>query len=107
MTVTQGKIWDGDGNAIMPFDGANYEAEHDGKRLTRQSDRVFDYMRDGKYRTLGEIAFATGYPESSVSAQLRNFRKPSFGSHTVLKQASGDRGMGLWEYKLVVNVNFS
>jgi len=40
-----------------------------------------------------------GYPESSVSAQLRHLRKPKFGGHTILKRRRFS-GHGLWEYQL-------
>lgn len=43
-------------------------------------------MKDGKARTLKEIEDITGDPQSSISAQLRNLRKASFGSHVVTKQ---------------------
>lgn len=45
--------------------------------------RVRDLMADGKFRTLQEISSATGDPEASVSARLRDLRKPQFGGHKV------------------------
>lgn len=86
------------------FDGAVYESKFDLERLTGQLQRVFNLMRDGKWRTLEEISKATGDPQASVSAQLRHLRKPRFGAHEVNKRARGERSRGLFEYQLVVNV---
>lgn len=86
------------------FEGSNYNAEFDQKRLSGQIKRVFDLMKDGNYRTLSKIASATGDPESSISAQLRHLRKDRFGSHTLLKRSVGDRERGLYEYSLIINL---
>lgn len=82
------------------FNGSDYIPELDKKRLTGQILRIYELMRDGRYRTLDEIASLTGDPAASISAQLRNLRKERFGSHTVLRQRRGDRTKGLFEYKL-------
>jgi hypothetical protein len=57
-------------------------------------------MKDGQWRTLEEIAQATGDPQASVSAQLRHLRKNKFGSYIVNKRSRGDREHGLWEYQV-------
>ena len=85
------------------FNGSNYVHAIDAPRLAGQMQRVFELMKDGAWRTLGEIAAATGDPESSVSAQLRHLRKSRFGSHVIEKRSRGDRTVGLWEYQLKVN----
>lgn len=82
----------------LRFNGSDYDQKRDGPRLTDQFHRIFDLMKDGKWRSLGEISAATGDPESSVSAQLRHARKPRFGSHTVEKKHEGD---GLFLYRLI------
>lgn len=87
------------------FDGVTYEAKYDCKRLKSQKDKIFMLMKDGVWRTLGEINNSTGAPEASASACLRDFRKPKFGFHTVERRIRGDRHRGLYEYKLVVNRN--
>lgn len=79
-------------------DGETFDQERDGQRLNRQHRAVFDLMRDGKTRTLCQIAAATGYPEASISARLRDFRKPQFGSHTVTRMHHLD---GIWLYTLI------
>jgi DNA-binding transcriptional regulator GbsR (MarR family) len=61
-------------------------------------------MRDGRWRTLDEIARSTGDPHASISAQLRHLRKARFGEHTVDKRARGDRRQGLFEYRVQVNL---
>lgn len=88
----------------MTFDGATYEPAHDKARLTGQALRVWECMKDGKWRTLGEIGVTTGdRSESAISARLRDFRKLRFGDHTVNRRARGERTDGLFEYQLVVN----
>ena len=81
------------------FDGADYRPERDDARLSTQFRAIVALMKDGKFRTLREISEATGYPEASISAQLRHARKPHFGSHTVNREYRGD---GLYGYQLVV-----
>jgi len=77
--------------------GPTYDAAQDAPRLQAQMARVYALMRDGRWRTLAEIAEATGDPPASVSAQLRHLRKPRFGAHRVEKRR---RSGGLWEYRL-------
>lgn len=62
--------------------------------------RVLSLMSDGKWRTLSEIHEAVGGTEASVSARLRDLRKPKFGGYTVLRRRVGDPRRGMWEYKL-------
>ena|SRR5688572_27824956 len=85
------------------FDGATYDPKFDHARLKGQIERIFNLMRDGKWRTLREIAAATGDPEASISAQLRNLKKPEFGSHTLNRRTRGDRERGLYDYQIIVN----
>ena len=85
----------------LRFDGAEYVPSLDNKRLTGQILRVFELMRDGRWRTLQEIADATGDPHASISAQLRHLRKIRFGAHVVNRRARGERERGLFEYQLI------
>lgn len=86
------------------FDGATYNRNRDHARLGNQMKAVRDLMLDGRWRTLDEIAWAGGtgsaFPESSVSARLRDLRKPKFGGYTVERRYAG---VGLWEYRLIVS----
>jgi hypothetical protein len=79
------------------FDGADYTPERDDSRLRPQMDRIYSLMRDGKWRTLGEIAERTGAPPASVSAQLRHLRKRRFGGYLVEKRYLRD---GLYTYRV-------
>lgn len=82
----------------LSFDGATFVPERDGARLTKQINKVFDLMKDGQWRTLADIAFLTDAPESSISARLRDLRKPRFGGYTVERQSV--RG-GLFQYRIL------
>ena len=79
------------------FDGDDINHERDSARLTGQIKRIYDYMRNSGWRSLDEIAKATGDPHASVSAQLRNLRKDRFGAHTIDRKYISD---GLYHYKL-------
>jgi len=80
------------------FDGAIYSEQRDGERLARQQRAVRAAMSDGRWHTLSELGAKLGYPEASVSARLRDLRKPKHGGHTVERRYAGS---GLWEYRLV------
>lgn len=77
--------------------GVTFDHDRDGARLNKQARAVFREMSDGKWHTLIDLADATGYPEASISARLRDFRKPKFGAHTVEREYLGG---GLWMYRL-------
>ena len=79
------------------FDGAVYEPERDDDRLRGQMDRIYAAVKDGRWRTLAEIAELTGDPQASISAQLRHLRKRRFGAYDVQKRHL--RG-GTWVYRL-------
>jgi len=80
------------------FNGADYVPSRDWDRLTTQLGRVFNCMKDKRWRTLSCIAAETGDPEASVSAQLRHLRKERFGGHTVNKRSNQ---RGLYSYQLI------
>ena len=81
------------------FDGADYKPQRDDVRLSGQLLRIFNLMRDARWRTLEDIAKATGDPQPSISSQLRHLRKKKFGAHTVNRRHLGE---GLYEYQLAV-----
>jgi predicted transcriptional regulator len=85
------------------FNGSDYDPILDDTRLTKQIDGIFNLMRDKKWRTLQEIELSTGYPQASISAQLRHLRKKRFGGHIVNKQSRGERITGLFEYQLIIS----
>lgn len=82
------------------FDGETYDRPKDRARLGRQLTAVATLMEDGEWRTLAEIAKAIGAPEASVSARLRDLRKPKFGRQAVQSQRRGGSLAGLWEYRI-------
>lgn len=80
------------------YNGPEYQPRRDFARLTAQTKRVFDAMKDSQWRTLNQIAELTGDPVASISAQLRHLRKNRFGAHTINRRhISG----GLYEYQLI------
>lgn len=79
-------------------EGKTYSWQLDGVRLAGQKQRVFDLMRDGRYRTLARIAEVVGGSEAGVSARLRDLRKPQFGAFDVQKRRVAG---GIWEYRLI------
>lgn len=80
-------------------DGATYDHARDGLRLAAQHQRVLAYMSDGKWWTLRLLAEATGDPEASISARIRDLRKPKFGGYQVVREYVE---RGLYRYRLVV-----
>ncbi len=86
---------------VMNFSGVtiNEGGELDGRRLNGQLARVWSLMRDGTWRTLGEIAATVAGSEAGVSARLRDIRKPGFplGARNVQRRRVTG---GLWEYRV-------
>ncbi len=69
-------------------------AQRDKPRINAQMLRVSRLMLDGMWRSLEEIALATGDPQASVSARLRDMRKRG---HVVERK---NLGGGLWHYRI-------
>lgn len=82
----------------LHFDGATYDENQDSKRLGKQLLSVRDLMMDGRWRTLRQIADATDKPEASLSARLRDLRKPKFGSYVVQRKRIDG---GLYAYRVL------
>ena len=86
------------------FDGSTFEPEHDAMRLSRQHRLVWKTMMNAhKWLTLEEIYRVTNEMPQSVSARLRDFRKPRFGSHIVERRRRDDAAKGIFEYRLIIN----
>ncbi len=79
-----------------PTFGPDYDPDLDHPRIQKQHERIRDFMLDGVWRTLREIEDALGYPQASISAQLRHLRKPKFGGYRMVKRRR--HVQGLWEY---------
>jgi len=77
-------------------DGATFTSK-DLDRLNAQARRVFLFVMDQDWHSLREIADYTGDPEASVSARLRDLRKPRFGGMGVERNRLDS---GLWMYRL-------
>jgi hypothetical protein len=85
----------------ISFDGPT-AMQIDVPRLSLQLVRVFELMKDAKYRTLREVADLTGCLETSASARLRDLRKPKFGGHTVEARRADCPGL-VYEYRVLIN----
>ena len=79
-------------------DGETFVAEFDYERLNAQMKKVYNVVKTGDWITLRELSDAVAAPEASVSARLRDFRKPNFGA---LKVERRRRDKGLYEYRLL------
>lgn len=94
--------------ALLDFSGTAgpaYIKRLDQERLSRQHERIRDFMVGGDgWWTLGELEHALGYPQASISAQLRHLRKPRFGSFVVEKRRRGEPRSGLYEYRVLRGV---
>ena len=88
---------------LLDFDGETFETQHDAVRLTGQCLGVFRVMAGGEWLTLEEISRRILATEASISARLRDFRKPKFGSHTVDRRRRHPASAGVFEYRLTVN----
>jgi len=72
-----------------------------GSRYTGQRGRIFDAMKGGEWRSLDELADLTGDPQASISAVLREFRKPKHG-YTLLRKRVLDGKRSFSIYQLIV-----
>lgn len=77
--------------------GVTYEPQRDRKRLNKQAIAVFQFMQDHEWHSLKDISEATGAPEASASARLRDFRSEKFGGFTVDRRHISK---GLFQYRL-------
>jgi hypothetical protein len=92
--------------APVPFSGAAYEPDIDRERLTRQIDCIATVAMAGDWWTVAKLTTvcrkrypSIGFPECSVSAQIRNLKKIGYG---VERRGLGG---GLFEYKVTPSVN--
>lgn len=69
-------------------------------RLDRQRDIILALMKDGHERTLSDIEKATGEPQASISARLRDFRKAKFGAWVVQRRRLKADG-GTYAYRVL------
>ena len=84
--------------------GPAYVEAIDGARIHGQRAHILQIMVTGAAYTLAELEDRTGYPQSSISAQLRHLRKDRFGGYDVQKRRQ-HADAGTWEYFIVVKVS--
>lgn len=86
--------------------GPAYQPSLDRGRLSRQQDRIRDYMLQRGFRTLVEIKadlerqYPAHFPESSISSQLRNLKKMGYRLEKRRRVGVHGPGAGIWEYTL-------
>jgi len=81
------------------FGGETFDAKIDGPRLKGQLELVRQFMLDGRWHDLEEIARSTGTSMLSVSARVRDLRKPQFGGYMLEVKRVGQSG--LWFYRVI------
>lgn len=95
------------------FDGITYDPALDRERLAPQLRAVFDVLwayervttAGGQWLTLAELSRLVEFdidrkvPEASISARLRDLRKPRNGGWQIERRRRGETG-GTWEYRL-------
>jgi hypothetical protein len=82
-------------------DGDTFRRKLDAPRLSTLLGAVLGLMVDGRWRTLAEIHRALGRgSEASISARLRDLRKPKFGGYLVHRRRRGEATAGVHEYRL-------
>ena len=84
---------------LYDFDGETYDKNRDQVRLSRQIDKVQQFLEGNDYVTLDEISAATDIKNiSSISARIRDLRKDRHGNRVVDRKYISD---GLYSYKLM------
>lgn len=67
----------------------NHMTEDDKKRIANLRAAVYEVVKDGRPRTFEQIADAIGAGKNSIpsiSARLRDFRKPEYGGYVIDKK---------------------
>ncbi len=93
---------------MIKFDGDHYDHEIDCERLTGQMLDVLNCIikknsAGSLWWTVKEIEQETGHPQPSISAQIRNLRKPRFGGFHIEGRYKADNRR-IFEYKLSFGV---
>lgn len=81
------------------FDGVTFNEARDGTRLKSQMERVREMMQSGIWYKLSHLVMWCGGTEASISARIRDLRKPRFGGHTISRRHIAG---GTWEYRMEV-----
>ena len=89
----QGSLFD------APFDGDDYVDSRDRQRLKGQMQRVYNCLNDYRWWTVDDICRVTGDRNgASISAQIRNLRKPKFGAYIIEKEHKRN---GLYAFRML------
>jgi|TARA_B100000586_G_scaffold265245_1_gene236684 hypothetical protein len=80
------------------FDGVTYDPKLDYTRLTTQLGKIYNLLNTGRWFTLRQLADLIKAPEASVSARIRDLRKPKFGEHNIEHERLSN---GVWRYRMV------
>jgi len=79
--------------------GPAFDEKQDGARIRGQLETIRQYMLSSKqWLTLAEIEAHLGYPQASISADLRHLRKEEHGYYDVQKRRRD--GAAVWEYRV-------
>ena len=100
--IVNGVAFRFDGRPVRAFDGESFDPALDGDRLSRQFDQVRAIMLRGAWVTVREIARELGpASEASVSARVRDLRKPRFGGYDIRRRRrrTGAEPGAHWEYR--------
>lgn len=81
-------------------EGVDIVTRRDSPRLQNQMVAIKSILIRGGWHTLQELEKMTGFPQASISAQLRHLRKKRFGGHIIDRRHLGG---GLYEYRLRAN----
>lgn len=79
------------------YGGWTFDPVQDLERMGKQYYAVMCLVVDGQWRSLRQISDATGAPEASVSARLRDIRKDYGAAAMEAKRAQ--EGKGTWLYR--------
>lgn len=63
--------------------------------------RLEDFMSDGKWHTIREVAIKFNISENSASANIRKLRNSKYGSHLVEAKPDIIDNKQLWFYRLI------
>lgn len=83
----------------LRFDGPGLTVQ-DEVALTKSLQKAYDYLADGQWHLLSEMADALGITEQGASARCRDLRKPRNGGHDVVKERVPGAAR-VWRYRLV------
>lgn len=80
----------------LDFDGTTFNPVRDFDRLNSQLKAVKWCLDDGAWWSLAELGREAQGSTASVSARIRDLRKPKFGKHEIQRRYLRD---GVWVYR--------